>query len=333
MIKDNLQAKLDRIKTGNYRPEDFIIADAKDGDMAFGITAPGPCRSDGQSNGSDGDFLNRAAYLQNMTDIANSDLIDILLMSASSAEQLTNRGVLQATEVTPAIRFNDTTDIWSARGSTYNTHASRPFATVDAAQAAGLCQFGLYSLTFSNDRDRDLETLEHYRQYRLVAREHGLQHILEVFNPAFDIGLKGAEIGDYINDMIVKTLAGVCTADAPLFLKVQFNGARCMRALSSYDPDNLVVGILGGAAGTTRDTFELLLQAETAGARVALFGRKINLSESPLELLRLMREVLQRNKSPEEAVNDYHQHLDSRGLVAIRKLSADLEITETVLKG
>ena len=83
--------------------------------------------------------------------------------------------------------------------------------------------------------------------------------------------------------MILKTLAGVTKKDSPLFLKMQFNGHRAMQDLAAYDPENLVVGILGGAAGTTRDTFELAKQAEQAGARVALFGRKINLAEAPLE--------------------------------------------------
>ena len=36
-----LDAKLDRIRSGRYTPADFIIADAKDPDMAFGCAAPG----------------------------------------------------------------------------------------------------------------------------------------------------------------------------------------------------------------------------------------------------------------------------------------------------
>jgi len=40
-----LTSKLDKIKSGQYRPSSFIIADAKDGDMAFGIAAPGPVPS------------------------------------------------------------------------------------------------------------------------------------------------------------------------------------------------------------------------------------------------------------------------------------------------
>ncbi len=66
----------------------------------------------------------------------------------------------------------------------------------------------------------------------------------------------------------------------PKFLKLQYNGPRAMEELASYDPTHLIVGILGGAAGTARDTFELLSQAEKYGARVALFGRKIHRAEA-----------------------------------------------------
>jgi len=43
-----------------------------------------------------------------------------------------------------------------------------------------------------------------------------------------------------------------------------------MDALASYDPSSLIAGILGGAKGTTRDTFELGAQAEKWGWRDAL---------------------------------------------------------------
>ena len=36
-----LEAKLNKIKSNKYRKKDFIIADAKDADMGFGIFAPG----------------------------------------------------------------------------------------------------------------------------------------------------------------------------------------------------------------------------------------------------------------------------------------------------
>jgi hypothetical protein len=37
-----LDRKLASISAGFYTPDDFVIADAKDADMAFGVTAPGP---------------------------------------------------------------------------------------------------------------------------------------------------------------------------------------------------------------------------------------------------------------------------------------------------
>ena len=44
MIMKSLDDKLARIRAGEYRPNDFIIADAKDADMAFGMMAPGLVR-------------------------------------------------------------------------------------------------------------------------------------------------------------------------------------------------------------------------------------------------------------------------------------------------
>jgi len=38
----SLDLKLDKIRNGNYQNTDFIIADAKDGDMGGGVFAPGP---------------------------------------------------------------------------------------------------------------------------------------------------------------------------------------------------------------------------------------------------------------------------------------------------
>jgi len=332
MIKQRLLNKLEKIKSGQYETTDFIIADAKDGDMAFGITAPGPVAADISGPPREQKYKTRHEYLTNMKAMAESELIDILLLSASSAEQLTRDNVFEQTDVTCAVRLNDTTDIWSARGSSYRESASQPFATVDLPTVSTLCKLGLYSVTFHNDIDADLQSLNRYKEFRMQARDCGLQHFLEVFNPAFDIGLRDAELGDYINDMILKTLAGVTLADAPLFLKMQFNGARVMEDLSSYDPENLIVGILGGSAGTARDTFELAKQAEQAGARVALFGRKINLAESPVELVRLLRAVIEDQLTTEQAVSNYHEHLQAQMIKPKRSLQDDLQITEAVLQ-
>jgi hypothetical protein len=105
-----------------------------------------------------------------------------------------------------------------------------------------------------------------------------------------------------------------------------------LRELIEHDP-SLVVGILGGSAGTARDTLELLTQAEQNGARVALFGRKVQRSESQLDLLAAMRSVLRGDVTAEQAVAGYHDTLRSKGIRPIRSLVDDQLITEPALAG
>jgi len=201
------------------------------------------------------------------------------------------------------------------------------------SEARKITDLGLYSITFSNEVGIDAENAEAYSAFRAEAAENKMRHFLEVFNPAFDIRLKDeADIGSFINDNIVRTLAGVMERSYPLFLKLQYNGPRAMEELSGYDPGHLVVGILGGAKGTTRDTFELLAQAERHGARVALFGRKINLAEDPLAIVGYMRAVVEREIKPEEAVKAYHDGLKKRKIKPVVELSEDRQITEEALR-
>ncbi|MDE2384628.1 MAG: hypothetical protein KGO53_08415 [Alphaproteobacteria bacterium] len=322
----SLDAKLARIKQGKYKPTDFIIADAKDGDMGFGRAAPGPKRGEDR-------LKTRAEYLEAMTEMTKSGLVDIMLVSASSAETLTKQKLFARSKVTPAIRLNDTSDIWSQRGGTTKQTASHPFRSARLPDARKLADLGLYSVTYSNNVNHDLKSLEAYAAFREEARKLKMRHFLEVFNPAFDIGLNGADLGTYINDSIVRTLAGVTSAEYPAFLKMQYNGPRAMEELASYDPKGLIVGILGGGRGTTRDTFELASQAEAHGARVALFGRKINYAESPVKLVELMRAVVEHDLTGTEAVKAYHDHMAKNRLKPDRPLGEDIEITDPVLKG
>ncbi|MBX2880615.1 MAG: hypothetical protein KTR32_11810 [Granulosicoccus sp.] len=324
MSEKFMEKKLQRITNGEYQPDDFLIADAKDGDMAFGVHSA----SSGQACNP---MKTRADYLNAMVEMTQSGLVDVMLMSASSAEELHSRGVFSDSPVTPAVRMNDTTDIWSARGSCYKDSPSRPFATADVETVKSTCNLGLYSMTFSNQLEADVLSLQSYRDFRREMRPHGFTHFLEIFNPAFDIGIPASELGFYINDMIIKAVSGVNSVDAPRFLKIQFNGAESMLELSQYDPKNLVVGILGGSKGTTRDTFELVHQAEQAGARVALFGRKINLAEAPLELVRLMRQTITMNMTPEQAVKEYHQYLEAQQIAPKLSLADDLQVTDAAL--
>ena len=77
-----LDQKLARIRSGDYRPTDFIIADAKDGDIGFGAAAPG------KDPNRPGCFLPRSAHLEAIREMNRSGLVDVMLMSASTGERL-----------------------------------------------------------------------------------------------------------------------------------------------------------------------------------------------------------------------------------------------------
>jgi hypothetical protein len=103
-----------------------------------------------------------------------------------------------------------------------------------------------------------------------------------------------------------------------------------MEELVRYDP-HLVVGILGGSAGTTRDAFQLLHDAQKYGARVALFGRKINNAENQLAFVHFLRLLVERQLDPIEAVRAYHAVLQRLGIKPHRALDADLQLTDQAM--
>ena len=324
-----LDRKLANIAAGRYTPDDFVIADAKDADMAFGVTSPGPLPGTSPGDTGRGRYRTRTAYLDAMrAQIAQGDL-DILLTSASNGERLAADGSLDD-DLTLAVRANDTTDIWNQRGSDYAKVPSRPFRTADLAAIRPFCDLVLYAVTFNNDVERDLATVEAYGAFRREAAALGMRHFLEVFNPNSPVGLTPDQVGGFVNDSIVRTLAGVVGAQRPLFLKMAYNGAEALAELTEHDP-SVVVGILGGSAGTTRDTFELLHRAQANGGRVALFGRKIQRAESQLDLVALMRPVLRGDLTPADAVRAYHDALAKADITPQRDLEADLEVTDPVL--
>jgi hypothetical protein len=328
-----LDRKLAAILGGTDVREDFILADAKDADMAFGVTSPGPLPGSevGDARPRPGVFKTRAAYLDDMRALVAADLLDIVLTSAANGEILAGDGSL-GDEVTLAVRANDTTDIWNARGGSYPQHPSRPFRTADLASVRHFCDLVLYSVTFNNELDHDVATLEAYRDFRAEASALGIRHFLEVFNPNAPVGLAPDQVGGFVNDSIIRCLAGVTSDQRPAFLKMAFNGPGAVAELVEHDP-TLVVGILGGSAGTTRDTFELLARGQAAGARVALFGRKIQRAESQLGLVTLMRAVLAGDHTPESAVHAYHDQLAADGIAPHRDLESDLAITDPAVRG
>ncbi len=337
-VPKSLDEKLARIHS---QPDcrDFILADAKDADMAFGLSAPG--RSP-EYHGQEARFRTLAEYRQQMRQIVHQGLVDIMLMSASSSELLTlQERLFDGSHVTPAIRANDTTDIWLAAGSgRYPTQPSRPFrsATIDHAQCGKVAcapderqlgaDLGLYSITLNNDTQLDVPTLEAYKVFRLEAERKGFRHFLEVFDPNAS-AQPPADVAQFINDHIVRLLAGVTQRGRPVFLKIVYHGPAAMEALARYD-SSLVVGILGGSAGTTFDAYHMLWEAKKYGARVALYGRKINHAEHQLSFVKYLRAVADDQLEPAEAVRAYHGDLQQLGIPPQRSLADDLQSMETM---
>ena len=324
-MEKSLDTKLEKIRRGKYKPADFIIADAKDADMGGGIFCTGAQFEDASRPRS------YPKYLQAMREMVTSGLVDLMLMSASSAESLIEEGVFENSPVSPAVRYNDTTDIWGLRHSVYQQYPARNFRTPHLNRLIPLVDLGLYSVTFSNDIEKDIESLNGLRSFLSELSSTGMRYFLEVFNPQVYIGISEDKLPEYINDCIVRCLAGLTKQDRPLFLKIPFNGPSAMEELCSYHPGELIVGVLGGGKGTIRDTFELVRQSEKYGARVALFGRKINLAESPVTLVSLMRSVIEGELSTLNAVKEYHSSLSKEGITPKLSFEKDQIVTEKVL--
>lgn len=351
----SLDQKLAEIRA-NRSSRAFIIADAKDADMAFGVRAPGPRTYLSQRGHRPAQFSpevwtrdefgyrNMPEFLDIIREVVQQGLVDIMLMSAYVNEQLAiKEGLFQNSPVTPAARANDTTDVWAIRHGCYTREPSQPFrtASIDQIQCGQIecapnlesfpgANLGLYSITFLNDLDRDREALLCYKEFRAEAERKRFRHFLEVFDPNVPSGLAPDKLGEFINDSIIRLLAGVPESGRPLFLKIVYHGPRAMEELAQYDP-NLIVGILGGSAGTTYDAFKLIHDAQKYGARVALFGRKINQAEHQLAFIQMLRLITDGRVSPEEAVRAYHGVLQARKIRPHRSLEDDLKLTDQAM--
>ncbi|MBI2827474.1 MAG: hypothetical protein HYX69_22595 [Planctomycetia bacterium] len=339
-MQKSLDRKLAAIHADPSGARDFIIADAKDADMAFGVGAPG--RSP-EMHAGEVRFRTLAEYREQIRQIVRQGHVDIMLMSASTNDLLTiEEGLFDTSHVTPAARANDTSDIFVVRGGRYAEKPSRPFRTaaIDHIQCGHVdCQprerarganLGLYSITFNNRLDEDLAALEEYRRFRVEAEQKGFRHFLEVFDPNAPAGLAAADLPRFVNDSIARALAGVAQAGRPLFLKVVYHGPKAIAELVAYDP-HLVVGILGGSAGTTYDAFKLIAEAQKYGARVALFGRKINQAECQLAFVEFLRLIVDGRVSPEEAVRAYHAVLEQLRIKPHRSLADDMQLQTGVM--
>jgi hypothetical protein len=351
----SLDAKLAEVRA-NPNSKAFIIADAKDADMAFGVRAPGPrgylsARGERPARFSpeiwtraEYGYRNLPEFLDIIREVTHQGLVDIMLMSAYVNEQLTiKEGLFRDSHVTPAVRANDATDVWALRHGCYTGEPAQPFrtATIDHIQCGKVecdrttdqfpgANLGLYSVTFVNELEQDRETLLAFKAFREEAERKKFRYFLEVFDPNVKSGIAPEKLGEFINDNIIRSLAGVPESGRPKFLKIVYHGPRAMEELAQYDP-NLVVGILGGSAGTTYDAFRLIHDAQKYGARVALFGRKINNAEHQLAFIEMLRLITEGKVGPEEAVRAYHGILQARNIKPKLPLEQDLVLTDQAM--
>src|SRR5258706_10491398 len=120
----SLDTKLAEVKA-SPASRAFILADAKDADMAFGARAPGPrsylsLRGERPARFSpeiwsraEYGYRNLPEFLDIIREVVQQGIVDIMLMSAYVSEQLTiKENLFRDSHVTPAARANDATDVW-----------------------------------------------------------------------------------------------------------------------------------------------------------------------------------------------------------------------------
>ncbi len=328
-MQKTMDAKLNDIRT-NPDSRAFILCYAADPDMGSGGRAIVDTHP------------SLRAFQEELAALVKQAKLDIVLASTSTMDVLAReKRLFHKAPVTPAIRVNDTTDVWHVYSANYISQPSRPFATTTITEAqygTFLPQLGrrpdvnlgLYSMTFNNDLDTDLLSLEQFKAFRLEAIRQNFRYFVEVFNPNAPVNLAAEDIPKFVNDSIARMLAGITQASRPEFLKVAYNGPQALEDLVAYT--SATVGVLGGSPSTIHDTFQLVAKAKKYGARVALFGRRIKVTEDPLAFVAILREVADENISPEEAVQAYHGALQEKGIAPQRSLEDDMVIHTSALK-
>ena len=275
-MQKSLDRKLAAIHADPSGSKEFILADAKDADMAFGIGAPGKSP---EMHAGEVRMRTLAEYREQIRQIVRQGLVDIMLMSASSNDLLTiDEGLFENSHVTPAARANDASDIFAVRGGRYIAEAvaavphARRSTTFNAAtsiasraNAVRGANLGLVQRHVQQPPGRrSASRSKNIAAFGWRPSAKGFRHFLEVFDPNCARRARvRARLPHFINDSIARTLAGVAQAGRPVFLKIVYHGPQAMEELVAYDP-HLVVGILGG--GSRHDLRRV--QADRRGAEI-----------------------------------------------------------------
>jgi hypothetical protein len=265
----------------------------------------------------------QAEFLQLCRDLTKDGAIDGCLLTPADAETLAvEEQYFNNTPVTPMVRLNAETSIWSPRHGQYRYQAAQPFQTVavqSEAPEAAYCsltggslechvRIGLYSITLNNDVDADRRTLLAYLDFaRQIGERQQWNHFLEVFLPNVNLpGMDNEKRGQYVADSIVRTMSYLQKHQRPRFIKTEFTSASTWRELCEFDP-TLIIGALGGPRINTRKTLELAHNVVTNGGRATLFGRTIFEDDNPRAMCRALRAVLDRTMSVDEAFSAYQK--------------------------
>ncbi|MDQ3813774.1 MAG: hypothetical protein M3347_07465 [Armatimonadota bacterium] len=262
-------------------------------------------------------------FLQLCRDLTQDGYIDGCLMTPADAETLAvEERLFTTTPVTPMVRLNAETSIWSPRFGQYRYQPAQPFQTVTVtaeAPEAAFCnltggqlechvRIGLYSITLNNDVEADRRTLMTYLEFARQVGDHPQwDHFLEVFLPNVNLpGLDTEKRGQYVADSIVRTMSYLQKHQRPRFIKTEFTSAATWRELCEFDP-TLVIGALGGPRINARKTLELAHNVVSNGGRATLFGRTIFEDDNPRAMCRALRAVLDRKMSVEQAYAAYQK--------------------------
>jgi hypothetical protein len=265
----------------------------------------------------------QAEFLQLCRDITTDGFVDGCLMTPADAETLAvDEHFFASTPVTPMVRLNAETSIWSPRHGEYTRTPAQPFTTVQVdahAPEAAYCttlgdalechvRIGLYSITLNNDVESDRRTLLEYLNFAREVGEHPqFDHFLEVFLPNVNLpGLNYEKRGQYIADSIVRTMSYLKKHQRPRFIKTEYTGAATWKELCEFDP-TLIIGALGGPRVSTRKTLELAANVVAGGGRATLFGRTIFGDDNPRAICKALRAVLDQKMSVDEAYQMYQR--------------------------
>jgi hypothetical protein len=309
-----LQRKLRAWQSGSAGSGDFILADAKDADLAPG-GLPEPVARSQERPDATFPYRSREAFFDQIVELIEASPLDLMVLSPPAASELTGpRGPFHASNVSPSVRMLP--GLGLATGLTLDDAGPIPIFGV------GHCA----------DRSPGAAELNAYEQFRREAGAARRRHILELYPACGCDGGPPRRTGEILSDRLIHSILEVPPAARPLLVQTPYYGPRLMEGMAACLP-GVSVGVLGGPASTAFDAFQLLDESRRHGARAALFGRRIAAAEHQAAFVRLLDHVARGEASPAEAVHAYHGVLQGLRIRPLRELSEDLQPGARLFRG